>query len=97
MEKDKFERHKTITGRVVLHEDGDGIEILTEEEVYAVELDYVGKQLLDFAEKTIRAAGFLSKYSDEYLQIELDDYEVLDEELCIENEFDYPNDYAIKD
>ena len=96
MEKDKFERHKTITGRVVLHEDGDGIEILTDEEVYAVELDYVGKQLLDFAERTIRAAGFLSKYSDEYFQIELDDYEVLDGELCIESEFDYSKDYSFK-
>ncbi len=51
MKKDELdERHITITGRVILHEgngvDNDSIEILTDEDAYAVELDYVGEQLL---------------------------------------------------
>jgi hypothetical protein len=107
MEKDKLERHITIIGRVILHE-GNGfdnyyIEILTDEDVYAVELDYVGEQLLGFAGQNIKAVGYLNKYSDGSLRILVDDYELIaediladDENICVERDFDYPDDYFLE-
>ena len=80
MKTDAFERHITIRGRVVLEDgiDSDYIGILTDKHFYSVQKDYVGEQLLDFIDQHIEAAGFLTKYGDGSLQIELDDFNVLD-------------------
>jgi len=101
MEKEKLERHVTVIGRVVVHEGNDVnkdcLEILTDEGVYAVELDYVGEQLLDFIDQDIKATGFLNKYNDGSLRILLDDYELLEDDIYIENELGFPDDYSFED
>lgn len=101
MEKEKFERHVTLIGRVSVHQGNgvhnDCIEILTDEDVYAVELDYVGEQLLDFIDQNIKATGFLNKYNDGSLRILLDDYELIKEDVYMESEFDYSDDYFFED
>lgn len=105
-----MERHSSIIGRVVpLEWDGteiNGIEILTDEDAYTVELDYVGKQLLEFLEKNVKAVGFINIYADGTNRIMLDDFEVLDEDEIfelddyvqdVEAELDYPDDYILEE
>ena len=78
MEKEKFQRHIKIVGKVT-QDGGAGINILTEKDSYMVELDYVGKELLDYLNMNVKATGFVTKYNGGITQIEIDDYELSDE------------------
>ena len=110
MEKDKLDRHSTIIGRVVTvewdGEDINSIEILTDEDSYTAELDYVGRQLMDYVGKVIKAVGFINIYADGTNRILLDDFELLDDDEGfdendyvpdIEMELDYPDDYPVEE
>ena len=77
MGMEPFERHVSIIGRVVLDK-REGLNISTEKDAYVVELDYIGKELLDFVDTTVKATGFLTKYNGGITQIAIDDYEVFE-------------------
>jgi len=77
MGTEPFQRHVSIIGRVVLDKK-DGLNISTEKDAYVVDLDYIGKELLEFVDTTIKATGFVTKYNDGITQIEIDDYEVFE-------------------
>ena len=94
MEKDKLERHTSIIGRVVTIEWAgavNGIEILTNEDSYTVELDYVGKQLLEFSGKDIKAIGYVNIYADGTNRILLDDFEILNEDEILDEDYFVPD------
>ena len=110
MEKDKSNRYSTIIGRVVTVEwDGENInsiEILTDEDSYTVDLDYVGRQLIDFVGEVVKVVGFINIYADGTNRILLDDFEVLDDDGIfdennyvpdVENELDSSDDYTIEE
>ena len=85
--KEESERNVSIIGRVVFNKK-DGLNITTEKDDYVIELDYIGKELLDFVDATIKATGFVTKYNGGITQIQIDDYEVFDKEDHVESEFD---------
>ena len=81
MEEEKSVRSHTIIGQIIPRERDNslfGIEIMTDEGPYRVELDYVGDQLLDFLYHDIRATGFLINNRNGKKRIVLEDFEVVD-------------------
>ena len=78
MEETIIQRHVEIIGRVTPH-GRESIKISTEKDSYMVELDYVGKELLEFIDMDIKVTGFVTKYKGGIKQIEIDDYKIADE------------------
>ena len=85
MGNEALDRYVSIIGRVVLNK-RDGLNISTEKDAYVVELDYIGKELLEFVDATVKAKGYVFKFNGGITQIQIDDFEVLDKEDHVESE-----------
>jgi hypothetical protein len=81
MDKNRLDTPRTIIGQILPREQDNsmfGIEIMTDEGSFSVELEGADQQLLDLLYRDIRATGVIAKNRDGNKRIVLKDYEVLD-------------------